>query len=237
MVYEKSVQTNQRKIIELIKTNKKFEEEHILKDITLAVPKNSIYAVIGPNGAGKTTLLRIIMGLITSDTGTVQYNIDKEDISALLENDYLFEAKTGNENITCFYKYFGIEGSGQLINKYAEILGLRDHLNKKIYTYSKGMKRKLSILITLLRDTKFVILDEPTSGVDPESRKEIRELLGILQNDGKTILITSHDLAEVEKTCDFIAVIKSGRILKILRNDKNMDDLEDIFFEILKGEA
>jgi ABC-type multidrug transport system, ATPase component len=236
MVYKQSPTNNKRKIIDLKNICKNYNQKSILDNVNLSIPVNSIYALIGPNGAGKTTLLRIILGLIEKSSGKVENHFSNNDISALLENDYLFQNKTGQNNINDFAKYFSIDISKnkKLIDEYITCLGLQNDLNKMVQYYSKGMKRKLSILITLIRNTSFLVLDEPTSGVDPQSRIEIRKLFSLLKNQNKTILVTSHDLAEITKVSDYISVIKSGQIIDTFKNDSDID-LEKKFFEVING--
>lgn len=236
MVYEQSPTNNKRKIIDLKNICKNYNQKSILDNVNLSIPVNSIYALIGPNGAGKTTLLRIILGLIEKSSGKVENHFSNNDISALLENDYLFQNKTGQNNINDFAKYFSIDISknNKLIDEYITCLGLQNDLDKTVQYYSKGMKRKLSILITLMRNTSFLVLDEPTSGVDPQSRIEIRKLFSLLKNQNKTILVTSHDLAEITKVSDYISIIKSGQIIDTFKNDSDID-LEKKFFEVING--
>lgn len=237
MVYEQSPTNNKRKIIDLKNICKNYDQKSILDNVNSSIPVNSIYALIGPNGAGKTTLLRIILGLIEKSSGKVENHFSNNDISALLENDYLFQNKTGQNNINDFAKYFSIDISKnkKLIDEYITCLGLQNDLDKMVQYYSKGMKRKLSILITLMRNTSFLVLDEPTSGVDPQSRIEIRKLFSLLKNQNKTILVTSHDLAEITKVSDYISIIKSGQIIDTFKNDSDID-LEKKFFEVINGE-
>ncbi len=236
MVYEQSSSDNQRKIINLKNVCKCYDQKVILDQINLSIPSNSIYALIGPNGAGKTTLLRIILGLIEKSSGRIEKHFSSNDISALLENDYLFANKTGRNNISDFAKYFSIDlgQNKKLIDEYITCLGLQNDLDKLVQYYSKGMKRKLSILITLMRDTSFIVLDEPTSGVDPQSRIEIRKLFSLLKRQNKTVLVTSHDLAEITKVSDYISVIKSGQIIDTFENRSDID-LEKKFFEVING--
>lgn len=134
---------------------KTLNQTKIIRNVSFAVPQNSIFAIIGPNGAGKTTLLRLITGLLTLDEGTITYSSDPRQISVLLENDYLFETKTGRENIRDFCIYLDVSPAlaSTMIERYAVLLQLETALDNKVATYSKGMKRKLSLLITLLKDS------------------------------------------------------------------------------------
>lgn len=148
----------------------------------------------------------------------------------LLENDYLYEDKTGLENIKLYGVYFdyGLDS----YQKYSDLLEITNDLGRNVSTYSKGMKRKLSLLIIVMMNREIIFLDEVTSGVDPISRVEIRKLIKLLKDEGKTIVITSHDLSEIEKIADKVSMIKSGELLFT----KNIDEiqgesLEDLFIE------
>lgn len=148
----------------------------------------------------------------------------------LLENDYLYEDKTGLENLHLFELYFGFELKGY--QAWAEQLGIQADLKRKVSTYSKGMKRKLSLLIIILMDRSLIFLDEVTSGVDPISRIQIRQVIDALKDQGKTIIFTSHDLEEIEKVADWVTMIKEGQIVFTKRiQDLKGERLENIFIE------
>lgn len=214
-------------IIEIKNMSKNFKNKKLYNDFSLEIEANTVHAIVGPNGSGKTSLLRILTGLYKEDKGSV---IVHGDHAMLLENDYLYEDKTGIDNIDIYGLYFGYKGKGY--KKYSDLLGISDDLEIKVSTYSKGMKRKLSLLIIALMNRDIVFLDEATSGVDPISRVQIRDLIKILKDKGKTIVITSHDLSEIEKVADKVTMIKDAKILFT----KNMDDikgesLEELFIE------
>ena len=198
------------------------------ENFSLNVKANTIHAIIGPNGSGKTTLLRLITGVYQPNAGTI--NIAGK-YAMQLENDYLYEEQTGLENLRIFGKYFGFEINDRS-DSYCTQLGLTEHLGKRVSTYSKGMKRKLSLLIVIMMGRDILLMDEPTSGVDPISRVEIRSLIEALKADGKTVIITSHDLSEIEKCADDVSMIKNGRLLF----DKGIQEmqgqsLEEIFIK------
>lgn len=214
-------------IIEIKNMSKNFMNKKLYNDFSLEIEANTVHAIVGPNGSGKTSLLRILTGLYKEDKGSVIVNGDH---AMLLENDYLYEDKTGIDNIDIYGLYFGYKGKGY--KKYSDLLGISDDLERKVSTYSKGMKRKLSLLIIVLMNRDIVFLDEATSGVDPISRVQIRDLIKILKDKGKTIVITSHDLSEIEKVADKVTMIKDAEILFT----KNIDDikgesLEELFIE------
>ncbi len=207
-----------------IKTiSKSFGDKVIFDNFNLKIYKGDIHAIIGPNGSGKTSLLRCITSLYNLDNGEIKVNGSH---SMLLENDYLYENMTGMENLKLFGKYFGYKVDDSFKN-YSDQLDLTVHLDKKVSEYSKGMKRKLSLLIIILIDADIILLDEPTSGVDPISRVEIRKLISEMKDDNKTIIITSHDLNEIEKIASSITMIKDGKIVF----NEGIDAFKDISLE------
>lgn len=215
--------------IEIVSVSKSFKDTLIIDDVSFNIERGEVHALIGPNGSGKTTLLRLITSLYTADSGSVVLNGKH---SMLLENDYLYEEKTGTENIILFGKYFNYDSKPTKYKLYSDILNLSEHLEKRASTYSKGMKRKLSLLIVMLMNSEIILLDEPTSGVDPISRIEIRKLLDILKEQGRTILITSHDLSEIEKVADRVTMIKDGVVL-FTKTISQLEgkSLEEVFVE------
>lgn len=212
-------------IIVVENIEKNFKGKKLFSDFSFSVEKNTVHALVGPNGSGKTSLLRILTGIYKCQ-GHVEV---KASYAMLLENDYLYEEKTGMENINIFSLYFG--ANKENYKKYSDILGITDDLNRKVATYSKGMKRKLSLLIIILMNREIIFLDEVTSGVDPLSRVEIRKIIAMLKDEGKTIIITSHDLSEIEKVADRVTMIKDGKILFTREISELGEDLEDLFIE------
>lgn len=204
---------------------KNFKGKKLFCDFYFSMEKNTVHALVGPNGSGKTSLLRILTGIYKCQ-GHVEV---KGSYAMLLENDYLYEDKTGMENINIYSLYFGSDKENYI--KYSDILGITDDLDRKVATYSKGMKRKLSLLIIILMDRDIIFLDEVTSGVDPLSRVEIRKIIAMLKDQGKTIIITSHDLSEIEKIADMVTMIKDGKILFTKKISELGEDLEDLFIE------
>lgn len=216
-----------KNIIKIKNLTKNFKNKKLFNDFSLEIEENSVHALVGPNGSGKTSLLRILTGLYKKDSGEVMVG---GTYSMLLENDYLYEDKTGFENIKLYGLYFGFEAKG--FEKYTDLLEITGDVDRKVSTYSKGMKRKLSLLIIIMMNREIIFLDEVTSGVDPISRVEIRKLIKLLKDEGKTIIITSHDLSEIEKVADRVSMIKSGKLLFTKNiSDINEESLEDLFLE------
>lgn len=214
-------------IIEVKNMSKNFKNKKLFNNFSLKIEVNTVHALVGPNGSGKTSLLRIFTGLYEEDGGEVKI---KGSHAMLLENEYLYEDKTGIENIKLYGLYFGYEPIDY--KKYSELLQITNDLDRKVSTYSKGMKRKLSLLIIVMMNREIIFLDEVTSGVDPISRVEIRKLIKLLKDEGETIVITSHDLSEIEKIADKVSMIKSGELLFTKSIDEIQgESLEDIFIE------
>ena len=216
-----------KNIIKIKNMTKNFKGKSLFNEFSLEIEEKSVHAIVGPNGSGKTSLLRILTGLYKKDSGEV---IVGGTYSMLLENDYLYEDKTGFENIKLYGLYFGFEAKG--FEKYSDLLEITEDLNRKVSTYSKGMKRKLSLLTIIMMNREIIFLDEVTSGVDPISRVEIRKIIQLLKDEGKTIIITSHDLSEIEKVADSVSMIKGGSLLFTKNiSDINGESLEDLFLE------
>jgi lantibiotic transport system ATP-binding protein len=197
------------------------EKEMVLNDINLRVIKGRIYGFLGPNGAGKTTTLKLILGLLKKQQGEILIfgkSLDKDridilkNIGSLIESPSLYGHLTARENLNLLQKIYQCpEGR---IQEVLNLVGLANTGNKKTSQFSLGMKQRLSIAIALLHNPLLLILDEPTNGLDPNGMIEIRELLIRLNEEqGITIIISSHLLAEIEKLVTYVGVINKGRML------------------------
>ncbi|MFB3851736.1 MAG: ABC transporter ATP-binding protein [Acidobacteriota bacterium] len=213
-----------------IKNLKKFFKGHLsigkieaLRGVDLDVPITGIYGFIGPNGAGKTTTLKIITGLIFPDEGEVKIfgksNLDydvRRDIGFLPESPYFYDYLTGEELVLFFGSLFNIpkkelkERTLHLL----ELVGLKGKEKLPLRKYSKGMLQRVGLAQALVSDPKLLILDEPMSGLDPIGRREIRDLILKLKDEGKTIFFSSHILADAEMICDEVAIIVKGKIVQ-----------------------
>lgn len=210
-------------VVVLESVSKVIGDKRILDSVSFSVNKGEIFSLIGPNGAGKTTTMRIILGLLTPTSGKVKLfgndRINFKDylkmISAVLEESILWEKFSGTQNILMFSNLLGLDQ--KLVFKkaleYAQLLHIEKALQTPVHTYSKGMKRKLSLILGLIKDPDLFILDEPNSGIDPESKVDIRNILLMLKQKGKTICLTSHDLDEVQRIADHTAIINKGKIV------------------------
>lgn len=197
------------------------KDQLVLKDINLKVEKGSIYGFLGPNGAGKTTTIRLLLGLLTPDSGNIRL-FDKSmpeyalevfnNIGAMIEMPSLYEHLTGFDNleITSKVKEIPLKRIGEVL----EIVKLTNAAKTKVKEYSMGMKQRLGLALALLSEPQLLILDEPTNGLDPQGIIETRELLQKLNEElGITILISSHLLSEIEKLVNHLGIINNGELI------------------------
>ncbi|WP_099360988.1 ABC transporter ATP-binding protein [Fredinandcohnia onubensis] len=204
------------------KVSKSFGKNVVLNEIDLSIEEGTIYGFIGPSGAGKTTLVKMIVGMDSPDQGSIQVLGEKmpnlellQDIGYMAQSDALYTELTGKENLAFFASLYKLNRAQtkERIAYTSNLVNLSDDLNKKVSTYSGGMKRRLSLSIALIQNPKILILDEPTVGIDPELRLSIwNELIRLKKEEGKTIIVTTHVMEEAER-CDYIAMVRDGRII------------------------
>lgn len=203
------------------KVVKNYGDKKVLNDISFEIKKGEIFGLIGPNGAGKTTLIDIITGLKKADSGNVEIkgisikdNIVKirESLGLVPQDIALMEEMNGRDNLMYFGGLYGLSGSvlKERVEECLKLTGLKDKAKTTVKTYSGGMKRRLNIAAALLHNPEFLILDEPTVGVDPQSRKYIFDFLREKNKAGCTILYISHYMEEIEALCDRILLMDKG---------------------------
>jgi ABC-2 type transport system ATP-binding protein len=240
------METNQ--ILEIIDLKKSFGEKKVLKGINLKINKGSIIGYIGPNGAGKSTTVKIIMGLVTGYTGEIRIfgeDISKDDgsykkkIGYVPEVPEIYDSLTGKEYLTFIAQLYDIDydKADDKVRKLMDILGIADVYEKRISSYSKGMKQKLILISSLIHDPEILFLDEPLSGLDANSVMIIKEILSYLAKEGKTIFYSSHIMEVVEKISDRIILINNGEIVadgnfEELKSNYKESSLESIFNEV-----
>lgn len=212
-------------MITINQLSKSYEKHQVLKNVSLEMPAGSIYGLLGPNGAGKTTLISTLVGLNSFDSGEI--NVDNkslkeklayiQSISSLIpQNLAFYPTLTAKENLEFFGGMIGLKGHAlkARLEYVVNISQLQEVFNQQAHTYSGGLKRRLNIAIGLLSDPKIIYFDEPTVGIDPQSRNFILESIKSMKEDKKLIVYTSHYMEEVEFLCDKIAIIDHGEILK-----------------------
>ncbi len=216
---------------------KNFKHKRVLDQINLNVPTGKIYCIMGPNGAGKSTLLKIINGIEKPTEGVVTFkdkNWKREDlkvIGSLIEEPGLFDNLTVKENIKLKLKLHRVENKNQ--EQILNTLGFGDHNHEKVKGFSTGMRQRLGIALAFMGNPDLVILDEPTNGLDTFGIHELRELLMLEKKQGKTIIIASHMLSEIQKVADRIAILGDGKLL--LEEDYEPEaDLEELFISTLE---
>ncbi|WP_074406428.1 MULTISPECIES: ABC transporter ATP-binding protein [Aquimarina] len=192
-----------------------------IDSLDLEVPKGSIYGFLGPNGSGKTTTIRLLLGLLNKNSGNIRvfekpfanHRIDTlSKIGALIENPSLYNHLSAKQNLRIASTYRENIKKDR-IDEVLETVNLLHVKNKKVKTFSLGMKQRLGLAIALLSKPELLILDEPTNGLDPKGIIEMRELIKKLNKDGITIFISSHLLSEIEKTCTHVGIIREGKML------------------------
>ena len=204
--------------------SKRYGSFKALDNLSIQIKKGEFYSLLGPNGAGKTTCINILSNIMKADAGNIQIdglNIKdnlleiKKKIGIVPQEIALYEDLTAIENLRFWGKINGVS-SGILNAKIEEVLGfmnLKEHQNKLISSYSGGMKRRINIAAALLHDPEILLMDEPTVGIDPQSRLFIYEIFEKLHQEGKTILYTSHNMEEVERLSDRIGIIDHGKLI------------------------
>lgn len=217
-------------ILKLNNVTKVYNKTKVVDNLSLMLFEGEIFGFIGPNGAGKSTTIKMICGLTSITSGTIfinGYSIDKNfekaiaSVGAVVEYPQLYPYLSGKANLKLFAKFYGNNATLRIPN-IIKLLKMEDFIDKKVSTYSLGMKQRLGIAQALLNKPRLLILDEPTNGLDPEGIKDIRNLLLTLANREKmAIIISSHNLSELEQICNQIAVIRSGKLLSF----RNMADI------------
>lgn len=211
-----------KKLLECQNLCKSFGKKQILKDVSFEIDEGDILAFIGPNGSGKTTTIKLLLGLQKIDKGNVSinsYDIEKdfvkaiEKVGAIVENPDTYMYLTGWQNLKIIANLYK-DVTDEEIKKIVKLVDLEKRINDKVSKYSLGMRQRLGIARALINKPNVLILDEPTNGLDPEGIKDLRNLLKKLASDGMGILISSHNLAELESFCNKVLIIDNGKIIE-----------------------
>ncbi|MEZ0537891.1 lantibiotic protection ABC transporter ATP-binding protein [Caldicellulosiruptoraceae bacterium PP1] len=225
-------------IVETRGLKKYYGKQLAVNDVSLKIPKGSIYGLLGPNGAGKSTILKMLTGLLYPSSGEIivfgelWQRKHLERIGTLIESPALYGNLTAVENLLVHTKLMGLPK--ERIYEVLEIVDLKDTGKKLAAQFSMGMKQRLGIAIALLGDPELLILDEPTNGLDPLGIQELRELIGSFPQKGITVILSSHILSEVSQLVDYIGIISDG-VLKYQGKISYDEDLEELFMKVVKG--
>lgn len=211
-----------QKILECQNLCKSFGKKQILKNVSFEIDEGDILAFIGPNGSGKTTTIKLILGLQNIDSGYVKingYDVEKdfvksiEKVGAIVENPDTYMYLSGWQNLKLVANlYKGVTDND--LKTIVKTVGLENRIHDKVSKYSLGMRQRLGIARALVNKPNLLVLDEPTNGLDPEGIKDLRILLKRLAKEGMGILISSHNLAELESFCNKVLIIDNGVILE-----------------------
>ena len=225
-------------ILETRGLNKYYGEQLAVKDVSLKIPRGSIYGLLGPNGAGKTTTLKMLTGLLYPSSGEIIVFNEPwqrkhlERIGALIESPSLYGNLTAVENLLVHSKLMGLPK--ERIYEVLEIVDLKNTGKKLVSKFSLGMKQRLGIAVALLGHPELLILDEPTNGLDPIGIQELRELIRSFPQRGITVILSSHILTEVSQLVDHIGIISDGE-LKYQDKMTHDEDLEKLFMKVVRG--
>ena len=226
--------------LEIKKINKKYGDQDALIDVSFSLKKGDIVGFLGPNGAGKTTLMKIITSILKPDSGDITingYDTQKNEISTkrqigyLAENNPLYKDMLVTEYLDFIASLYEIENKKDKVKEIIKKTGLESEIKKKIEELSKGYKQRVGIAAALVHDPNVLILDEPTTGLDPNQLIEIRKLIQEIGQE-KIVLLSTHILQEIPKICNHIIIINEGRIVENTRMQnliKKSNNLEDHF--------
>ena len=235
-------------MIKIEELSKKYKtaETFALKNLNLTIPQGEIYGLLGPNGAGKTTLIAILTSLLKPTSGSFsikelnfkQHKNQLKQLIGIVPQEYaLYPTLTAFENLEYFGSMYGIKGEvlNKSIREHLEIMGLSRFAHKKIGTFSGGMNRRINLIAGILHRPELLFLDEPTVGVDVQSKNVILDYLELLNKKGTTIVYTSHHLNEAEVFCSRVAIIDHGEIVaqgvpsELIKNNPGAHNLEEMF--------
>ena len=212
-------------VLQIDNISKNYGVVRALNNVSFSVPKGTVFGILGPNGSGKTTLLGIVMDILKASGGTYSWDGKpstqeiRKQIGTLLETPNFYHYMSAEDNLRIAAK---IKGRGEDdIEKVLHLVNLYQRKSSKFSTFSLGMKQRLAIASTLLGNPDILVFDEPTNGLDPAGIAEIRELIKDLNRKGKTIIMASHILDEVEKVCTHVAIIQKG-VLKTVGSVKEV---------------
>jgi ABC-2 type transport system ATP-binding protein len=220
-----------------------------VSNVTLEIPEGAVFGLLGPNGAGKSTTVMMLCGLMRPDAGSISIlglNMledgpeVRKKIGVAPQEIALFPSLTAYENLFYFGRMYGLDAAfiRAQIKKYLGVFGLMEKAKKPVHTFSGGMKKRLNLIAALLHHPKLVILDEPTAGVDVQSRNMILDFLMDLKAQGTTIIYSSHVLEEAERICSHLGIIDEGKLMitgtrsEVMEAHPDCENLEQLFLKL-----
>ena len=225
-------------VLEVKNLSKNYKNIKAVSELSLSVQKEMIYGILGPNGSGKTTTLGMLLGVINANSGSFSWfengtkDENRKRIGSLLETPNFYPYLSAEQNLEITAKIKGIESALSEVERVLKLVDLYDRKNSKFSTFSLGMKQRLAIANTLIGSPEVLVLDEPTNGLDPQGIAEIRDLIIEIGKKGKTIIIASHILDEIEKVCTHCAILKNGKLLRTGTIDAIIGNQENTLIKI-----
>ncbi|MFE4352239.1 ABC transporter ATP-binding protein [Peribacillus butanolivorans] len=234
-------------VLKVQSLTKKIGKATIVDNVSFEIKSKEIFGLLGPNGAGKTTIIRMITGLINRTGGTVMINghdLDKDfegamnQLGAIVENPEFYKYMTGRKNILHYARMSPNKISNERIEEVIKLVKLDHAIDKKVKTYSLGMRQRLGVAQAILHKPSLLIFDEPTNGLDPQGIREFRDYLKVLASEGVGILISSHLLSEMQLMCDSFAVIEKGKLIHTKEHivDEKTETISEVLFTVSDGE-
>ncbi|MGE7650945.1 ABC transporter ATP-binding protein [Peribacillus frigoritolerans] len=233
-------------VLKVQSLTKKIGKATIVDNVSFEIKSNEIFGLLGPNGAGKTTIIRMITGLINRTGGTVMINgsdLDHDfegamnELGAIVENPEFYKYMTGRKNILHYARMSSNDISNERIEEVIKLVKLDHAIDKKVKTYSLGMRQRLGVAQAILHKPSLLIFDEPTNGLDPQGIREFRDYLKVLASEGVGILISSHLLSEMQLMCDSFAVIEKGKLIHTKEHiiDEKTETINEVSFTVSDG--
>ncbi|MBC3135068.1 ABC transporter ATP-binding protein [Staphylococcus epidermidis] len=196
--------------MEILNVTKTYKNNRVLDNLHFSFDSSRIVGLIGKNGVGKTTIMKIMNGNITNYNGQVKTK-KSDNIGYLIEHPKLYQNLTGIKNLKCFSNILGVKFDNNYANKIIQAFGMESYINKKVKKYSLGMKQKLAIAVSLINKPKYLILDEPTNGMDPDGSIDVLTTIKSVTNElNMKVLISSHKLEDIELICDRAVFLRDG---------------------------
>ena len=230
-------------IVQVDQISKRIGSKTIIDKLSFQVPRGEVFGFLGPNGAGKTTTIRMMVGLMSISEGDIRiggYSIRTHfekairHIGAIVENPEMYKFLSGYNNLVHYARM--IPGIGEdRIQEVIDLVGMSNRIHDKVKTYSLGMRQRLGIAQALLHKPSVLILDEPTNGLDPAGIRELRDhLRKLTREEGISVIVSSHLLAEMELMCDRVAIIQNGRLVdvRLIKAWTNESDKQRVLFEV-----
>jgi len=229
--------------LEVESLKKSFGDLKAVDGISFKVEAGTVFGMLGPNGAGKSTTIEILTGLQKRDQGEIDIlglDIDrdsdllKEKLGVQLQSPALYEKLTVKEMAELFGSFYEDPLSA---NEVIEMVGLKDKINERTENLSGGQRHRLAVALAIIGNGEIIFLDEPTTGLDPQSRRKLWDTINLLKKNGKTVFLTTHYMDEAEKLCDQLLIIDNGRVIaegspKSLLNDHLVENTEDLFLKL-----